>query len=419
MSEIDRLLDDYKDAGVEDSEGVFTIDFAKAREKLARFQLPDPHELILKLVQAGNLASEGVAVSASSSKLTVSYQGWDSELTLKRLADRLASASLIVGDDALSYLSVGLSAMLGFGAPVRLSQVVPGETVMRTLTVGQTLEWEEGATSRTASHFEVSMPMPESLSVDTLGQLLRERCLFSSVPVSWQRNDVRGTLPQPTGAHRPAFFRENKTLAEVAFGSGQEKTPLLSLKRTPRQSARMAHLALTVDVDPKATIWLCKAGVMAEKKHLDLGVPGLIGVVAADDVPTDLTGSQFLEGEPLEGIRNWLGIAGQMLLGDAIKGIKDVVSEAQPVSSNAPVATHYLLSGCSIALVGWILGVAVIANTKGTSDWIMPNLFGWILFPIAWVAFWVSRNGCEKDDKSDRAARIQLLDILQKYQRRP
>ena len=180
----------------------------------------------------------------------------------------------------------------------------------------------------------------------------------------------------------------------------------------------MAHLALTVDMDPKATIWLCKAGVMAEKKHLDLGIPGLIGVVAADDVPTDLTGSQFLEGEPLQEVRTWLGKAGQMLLSDAIDGIKDVVSEAQPVSTSAPVATHYALSGCSLALVGWIIGVAVIANTRGTSGWVLPNLFFWVLFPLGWVGFWVWRHGCEKDDKSDLAARIQLLDVLQKYQRR-
>src|SRR5690606_35611974 len=56
MSKIEDLLNDYRDDGTEDSSGAFTIDFQKAREKLAKFQLRDPHEFILKFIQAGNRA---------------------------------------------------------------------------------------------------------------------------------------------------------------------------------------------------------------------------------------------------------------------------------------------------------------------------------------------------------------------------
>lgn len=417
MSEIERLLDDYRDAGVGDSEGAFTIDFAKAREKLAKFQLPDPHELVLKFVQAGNLASQGVSIAVRKSTLSITYQDWSPELTLQKLADRLASASLIVGDDPLSHLSIGLSALLGLGCEVRARQALPGEKQTTTLVVGQALEWSQEDDGLTGPLFELSAKMPDGLSSERLGKLLAERCVFSRVPVSWQGARVEALLPQPIGAHRPAFFRENKVLAQSFTGDG--RMPLLTGPVPSRgKGDRTAHLSLTVDLDPKATVWLCKAGVMAEKKHLDVGIPGIIGVVTADEVPTDLTGSQFLEGESLKQVEAWLRVSGRTLLSEAIAATKNVVSEAQPASSNAPIATRFACSGCLIALLGWMAGVAIINNTRDSSGWIMPNLFFWILFPIGWVWFAIWRHGCEKDDKSDAAARRQLLGLLQSFQSR-
>lgn len=417
MSDIDRLLEDYKDDGVEESTGAFTVDFQKAREKLAKFQLTDPHELILKLVQAGNLASSGIDISVKSQTLRVAYDQWSSEFTLQRLADRLASASLIMGDDPLSHLSIGLSAMMGLATdPVRLSQRLAGENTIKTLFVARSLEWEE-VEEPGDGLFEISMKLPAQLSASRLGELLAERCIFAPVPILWNGKMVKPQPLEPSGSHRPAFFRENKVLAQHRHFVDTWHTPLMPESGGHRASKRMAQLAMTVDLDPKATIWLCKAGVMAEKKRLDLGVPGMIGVVVADDVPTDLTGSQFLDGEALNGVEEWLRTCGQALLGEAIQATKNIISEAQPVRSDAPVATRHGCNGCMFALLGWGIGVAVISHTPHSSGWIMPNLCFWLLFPLAWVGVTVKKHGCEKDDKSDLAAKTHLLDTLKKYQR--
>lgn len=52
---IDDVLDDLASVGRVDSEGEFTLDRAKAREKMRRFQLADPRAYVLELVQAASL----------------------------------------------------------------------------------------------------------------------------------------------------------------------------------------------------------------------------------------------------------------------------------------------------------------------------------------------------------------------------
>jgi hypothetical protein len=65
-------------------------------------------------------------------------------------------------------------------------------------------------------------------------------------------------------------------------------------------------LRLTVDLDPLATIWLAKAGVLVESRRFHLGVPGVVGIVTFDDLPTDLTSSRFLDGKLPPSLQSWL-----------------------------------------------------------------------------------------------------------------
>ncbi len=51
MRDLD-LLEDLRQDGQVDSTGRFTLDAAKAREKMKRYQLPDPHQYVLQVVQS-------------------------------------------------------------------------------------------------------------------------------------------------------------------------------------------------------------------------------------------------------------------------------------------------------------------------------------------------------------------------------
>ncbi|MBI5490511.1 MAG: hypothetical protein HY905_24465 [Deltaproteobacteria bacterium] len=55
MPAADRLIDELRADGRQDSDGAFTLDRDKAREKLRQFQLPDPRRYVLLLVEAAVL----------------------------------------------------------------------------------------------------------------------------------------------------------------------------------------------------------------------------------------------------------------------------------------------------------------------------------------------------------------------------
>jgi hypothetical protein len=145
---------------------------------------------------------------------------------------------------------------------------------------------------------------------------------------------------------------------------------------------------------------------------VNLQIPGVIGVVEADDVPTDLTGSQFQDGETLAEVESWLGRSGQALLGEAIAATRGIMSEGQPASASAPVKTFHGCSGIVVAMVGWVLGMVAITRYPSLDGWGLTNFFFWLFFPIAWVSVAIKRHGCDKDDKSDALAKAHLLQTL-------
>lgn len=428
MSKIDQFLDDYRDDGREDSSGAFTIDFQKAREKLAKFQLRDPHEFILKFVQAGNLASGASSqIDIDFRKVaTIHFHDWNHEWTLERLAERLASASLVAEQDPLTHLAVGISALMGLEMEeLQLTQKRQGEPNGRALLVKKTLEWDSvEQLNPEASFLRITLPIPKGISIATLRALLASRCGFSAVPIRLDGEALKAQLPETSGAHRAQFFRENEVLASQ-YRLPQDLPNLPAIRALAGRSSalecdRWAHLSLTVDLDPKATVWFCKDGVMTEVKKLDLGVPGIVGVVSADDVATDLTGSQFLEGKEFEQLKDTLTRASRGLLDNAIDATKNIVSQGQPPSASAPVKGWHGCSGCSFALLGWYLSLKALGHfgASWVTGWVMPLTFFWIGFPLVWVGYAVWRHGCEKDDKSDGNARQHLLETLYEAKKR-
>lgn len=74
-----------------------------------------------------------------------------------------------------------------------------------------------------------------------------------------------------------------------------------------------------MDLKPEATTWLVKDGVLLEKREFKFKVPGVIGVVGADDLATDLRGGQFLENKQFDTLMKWAKECVENLLTDAIK----------------------------------------------------------------------------------------------------
>lgn len=405
MGEVDSLLAGLRRDGVTESEGVFTIDFEKAREKLARFQLPDPHELVLKFVQAANLEADSICIDLRQ-QTSIFLEGWNPELTLGKLADRLASGSLVMGDGAVDHLCVGLSALLGMAPEgVVLRQSIRGVAGQKVLSLSRQLEWEQRETPEARASLLIIEVPGQPLSSSRVRELLEERCAYSKVPIELSGQPVRAELPQSSGAHRGVYFRTNEQLACLSLPQDNAESG--------EAEGRQAELRLTVDLDPMATVWLTRAGVMAQRVSWDLGVPGVVAVVEADGLETDLTGTQFLEGEKLQLLRDWTQRGCERLLEEALRSVQAVETQAQPVSSSAPIRDSITRNGCVVSVLGLL---ATFWGWDFSESGIMAVYFFWIAFPLPWTLVSLKLHGCEKDEESDKAGRDRIAVELLKAQ---
>lgn len=425
MSDIESFLKDYKEDGVAESEGAFTINFAKAREKLAKFQLPDPHHLILKFVQAGNLAGHEVLIQTKG-LLQITISGWRPSLTLEHVADSLTSANLQGGNDPLVHLATGLSTLMGVtGEPILVRQRLQETQQNRLLEIGETLELSEVSEEVAEDSLSITVPFPSQLSASTLKSLLEERCVASTIPILINDQPLKGRLPESEGKHRSHYFQTNRQLAGKLW-SEQSDSPVLWQSRTfpsspVEKGPRTAWVSLSVDFDDKALVWLCQAGVLTQLKHLKLKVPGIMAIVSADDLPTDLTGSQFLDGPAMIDLIDWVGEASRQVRDQALKVARTVSAQGQPAGANAPVRTQDGCLGCLGAMLGCYL------TAKALAHWALPyhgvtlamtNVFFWLAVSFIYPAVTMWRKGAAVDRHSDEKARQLILDTLLASRRR-
>ena len=113
-----QLLSEYRQEGSLNSEGVFTVDLAKALPKLEKFQLPEPHFGLLKVVQSA-IASDAnkVWVRISPTTLAIEHDGNPPKLkALRELLSYLMAKDHPVEDRILRDLAIGVNTTLARGS---------------------------------------------------------------------------------------------------------------------------------------------------------------------------------------------------------------------------------------------------------------------------------------------------------------
>ncbi len=410
---MDQFLDQMRGEGV-DSEGVFTVDFQKAREKMARVQLGHRTHYLLKLVQAGVLNAERIVITPTNRALRIELSNWNHEAVgLEKIGQSLCSLFDAAPEDAAGCLAVGLNAALEVSSSktVTVSARLQGEALQRTLTLGESPEWSEldKTTPPRNPYLEITIQNPSHPAVEAL-ETLQQRCRFSPIPIHFQGDELGpAELPETAGKHLGEFFEENCFLGE--FRLGGIDAPGGSLKTTivcrEIQQAHPAWLGLGVDLDPYATVAFLKHGVLSDYKQVNLGCPGLVAVVEANDLATDLTALQILENdrykERIEEVRSH----GFKLLEETVNKVEHLSSQKQSTSASAPMSELSAFISKSGIAAGLILPW-FLAHDIGQG---VLQMFG-ILLATPVVALTSGFfTGYGKNEASDRAARQSVSQV--------
>jgi hypothetical protein len=201
MDNLDKFLDRERAAGTLQSAGKFTLNATRARELMAKYQLPEPRAYILKLVQwAVSCGPTRVAISAVSDRVVVWHDGQPVSAT--RVEE------LVSGSHVLDHLARGIYGAFGL-EPHKLHLI--SENLCYDLCTGQSERadvpgqaivieglkrrfWEGSPMVQNAlrcQYLHVDMTGPlQRLVLDAAGltrpeaSLVRWFCAFAPVPIS-------------------------------------------------------------------------------------------------------------------------------------------------------------------------------------------------------------------------------------------
>jgi hypothetical protein len=232
--------DEIYDGADSEENAHFTVAMDKARQKLEKFQLPDPRYYVLQLIQAfiaagaTDIEITSEDVSFSQGKLSIKFDGPGYlEHELRRMNDALFESGRSRGKDRTRELALGLVSCLAL-SPKRISftshahrwiRDSAGERVESLYPKGTEIPpWE----AHSRSVFEV-----EQNDIDEICKLVKNYCL--SCPVNLTVNDslvcskdslLLGSCPWPNFP-----FKEGNVQGYFGIAYGQmERTQLVLLR---------------------------------------------------------------------------------------------------------------------------------------------------------------------------------------------
>lgn len=192
---IDDVLRELEAVGTVESEGEFTLDRAKAREKMRRFQLADPRAYVLELVQAASLKGATVVrVTVDSRDMVMELDGrpfsaadfedvYGAALSRRSDHDLLARRQLALGlNSAMALRPVGIEVESGDGRTGARLRLRPDEDdvieTIETTRVGTRIHVRERF--RLGTFVSFLQDLSGSLAEE---QLLRARCGYASFAI--------------------------------------------------------------------------------------------------------------------------------------------------------------------------------------------------------------------------------------------
>ncbi|MEZ4382280.1 MAG: hypothetical protein R3A79_13090 [Nannocystaceae bacterium] len=283
MSALDELVAELRADGDVDSQGRFTLDPAKAREKMRRFQLADPRRYVLELVQAARLrGATRIDFRIDADDMWMRFDG--RPFRAEEL-ESLYSSLFADGDDpdlqALRQLALGLNAAMGM-APKR-AQIHSGDAAMELRVDGEDrIAANRKPDDGTLIHVKQAARLGLILDFfrNAFGRLgeerhIIERCAYAGIDITLDGRPVSAAKRSLGGA-----------VVELEFASG-ERRGIVGLR----------------DSDAAAELRLVKDGVWISSEALSDELPGMLFVVEDPRLRKDVSQAKIVHDASYEAVR--------------------------------------------------------------------------------------------------------------------
>ena len=334
------LLGELREAGTVESRGNFSLDLERAAQNLSRFRLPKPEFYILRLLQAGVAGkAKALTFKASLQNLELGFPGLDLEQNLlqnllsyiiedssHRTLSHLASGiygSLSVAAKKVELASAGYRYIWEVGSSrqesdessqsgLHLRITRPPAQVLRGWGrgLGQDLiklfrkrgnSVEAGLIARFGDYY----PIPISINGTPLERAPFGKARFPGYRIETDPSPEETAVPLPQLLQARELYshgfchRDHHLVERYVAGPGCLIAPSTTSATeliNPELAGRPCQMLLGLRaLDSSARLLFVRDGILVDERQIDLDIPGLLAIVSADELRTDLGGFEIVE----------------------------------------------------------------------------------------------------------------------------
>lgn len=370
--ELSDFIDHQASGGALQSSGAFTIDFARAREKLIQFALPQPYHYLFKLVQFGNLAGcSRIEWVLKPSRVEAYFHGVDPEAAPLSEVHTQLLKPLSSGGGALAALLIGLNGALALKPKSLLLS-----DGMRRLSISEKgarlEETEDDEVIEISQGWSYSVVLHRAGSRKVVAEekkALVEHCAYGEARLFLNGLPLEPVVPPLEQRGAAVYLPDEFVLGErrIAEAGGmrlpewpeeagdardsRRKVFLRQLRGESQQDRFSYWIFLRYGRPELSRMMLVADGVLVDTIELNLDVPGLEAVLHVPRLKTDLTGLQAQRGPELDKMVAFVKQQGLELCAD-------VLSHRSTLYATVPPAGHEDRSGAG--KVGCLAGCPTI-----------------------------------------------------------
>lgn len=278
-----EILEGLRQDGQVESTGHFTLDAVKAREKLKRFQLQDPHHYVLQVVRSAVASgARSVDLKVDADDCWIEHDGHPpGEARLQGLFNYLLRPAGNPEERSLRALATGLNSALALDPAWICLETWDGRTGWR-LRIDSEGEQVQALSGNPGRNPGVWLHVRRRRSWQVLGRFLRG--------IVTLHPEARAMLDHCRWC--PAEIRVNGRLLEAGHLPGER-----NLQREIRSEEYRARVALPRHPLPDSILAVVMDGVVLETRSLDLGPLALQAVVWDPKLTSNVSQSGVAEDE--------------------------------------------------------------------------------------------------------------------------